>query len=333
MRRLYILLLLLAAACPLGRAAIPEKLVPEFSTSTTTSVNHDMHKSSTFSLSSMDADWRNPGKGWSGQISYDVVAKHFMGLNVAYRFTPWLQLKAGEMKMSYLYELNFSPRTLEMCGYSLGTSYLGGYTRDLCGLSTRARDVGVCASGSFLSLGERYLFTYNIGIFNGNGYEWEDDDSRKNFSAMLVVSPAKNLRISLGGLLGRYTISKEEERYGDRNRLSAGVWYDDGKYFLKAENVYGKTASLKSNGTFLMTGIWFRKNMALALRGDYFLKDTSEKDSAISKAEVCLSHVLTKNIRYRVQYSHTFNSSPGVKDVDTISLSVSFKFSSVSSRK
>ena len=317
--------LLAAALTTAGlHAQIADAWIPELSTSTTTSVNYDMDDISSFTLSSMDADWRNPGNGFSGQISYDVVAEHFMGLNIAYRFAPWLQVKAGNMKMQYIHELAYSPRTLECAGYSLGTAYLGGYTRDLCGLNSRARDVGVMLSGSLLKHNDRYLLSYTAGVFNGNAYSFKDDNHSKNVAASLLYAPTSHLNISVGGMIGKYSV--DENTLGDRNRFTVGVWYDDGKYFLKGENIYGKTDEMESNGTSLMLGTWFNPNMAIAVRGDNFYKDLDKSSSRINKADICFSHKLGKVFRYRLQYSHTFYADKGVKDTNMLTLSVSMKF-------
>ncbi len=304
--------------------------VPELSTSTTTNFSLSGGKITNFTLSSMDADWRNSGNGFSAQISYDVVLKQFMGLNAAWRFAPWLQVKVGEQKTPYLYELNTSPRTLEVCGYSLGTSYLGGYTKDLCGLSTRARDWGVTAGGNLFRNGERYLLTYTLGVFNGNGFRIRDDDNIKNLTALLVLKPSGTLSITAGGLLGKYTVEDSvsgETRPGNRNRLSGGVWYDDKKVFAKSEWVWGDTDGMISTGAFVLAGWWFRQNMAIAVRGDSFRQNRNIPESRIRKTEICLTHTLGQVFRYRIQYGHTFNSLPGVKDQDALTLSISMKFS------
>lgn len=303
---------------------------PELSTSTTTNFSYSGESITNFTLSSMDADWRNRGNGFSGQISYDVVMKQFMGLNAAWRFAPWLQVKAGEQKHMYLNELSTSPRTLEVCGYSLGTSYLGGYTRDLCGYSTRARDWGVTLNGDLFKKGERYLMSYNVGVFNGNGFSLKDDNGAKNYTAMLLARPTSALTLSLGGLLGKYTVTEVDgstTHLGNRNRASAGLWFNNQTVIVKSEAVWGDTDGMQSAGAFLLAGWWFRPNMAIAVRGDSFLKDLTISDSRISKAEICFSHTLGPVFRYRVQYGHTFNAAPGVKDLDTVTLSVSMKFS------
>ena len=311
-------------------AQLPEKLKPILSTSSLASVSYSGDKVSNFNLSSMDIDWKDNGvKGFSAQISFDVVAKHFMGLNVAYRFAPWLIVKVGEQKMMFFNEITTSPRVLEASGYSLGMSYLGGYTKDICGYGTRSRDWGITVAGNAFRVDGRYILTYNAGLWQGNGYDLKDDNSAKNLTALVSVSPFRNFKISAGGMLGKYSIEEAsgEVRLGDRNRLSAGLWYDDGKWFLKSEAVYGKTDALESRGAFVLGGLWFVPKMAIGLRGDTFLMDVTDPDSRISKAEICFSHKVTPVLRYRLQFGHTFNADSNVKDLDTVSLGVSFKFS------
>lgn len=330
---LHILPILLCSIA--GTARAQSSWVPELSTSTTTNFSYSGEDITNFTISSMDADWRNRGNGFSGQISYDVVMKQFMGLNVAWRFTPGLQVKLGEQKHMYLNELSTSPRTLEVCGYSLGTSYLGGYTRDLCGYSTRARDWGITAAGDLFRKGDRYLFSYNVGIFNGNGFQIKDDNAAKNYTALLLFWPSSSLALSVGGILGKYTVAEAtgQSHLGNRNRLSAGVWYNGGNVFVKSEWIGGDTDGMKSSGAFLLAGLWFRSNMALAVRGDTFLKDCSSSMSRISKAEICLTHTLGPVFRYRIQYGHTFNADPLVQDLNTVTLSVSMKFSDKNLKK
>ncbi len=303
--------------------------IPELSTSTTTNFSYSGEKITNFTLSSMDADWRNRGNGFSGQISFDVVMKQFMGLNAAWRFAPWIQLKVGEQKHMYLNELSTSPRTLEVCGYSLGTSYLGGYTKDLCGLNTRARDWGITASGDLFKKGDRYLLSYNLGLFNGNGFSIKDDNEAKNLTGLLLARPTSTLTLSLGGMLGKYTVTGTDgaSHLGSRNRASAGVWFSNGTLILKSECVWGDTDGMQSVGAFLLAGWWFRPNMALSVRGDSFLKDLDISSSRISKTEICLTHTLGPVFRYRIQYGHTFNADPSVKDVNTLTVAISMKFS------
>ncbi len=308
----------------------PEKFMPVLSSSSLASVSYSDGSFSNFNLSSMDMDWKDNGvKGFSAQISFDLVAKHFMGLNVAYRFAPWLIVKVGEQKMVFFNEITTSPRVLEASGYSLGMSYLGGYTKDICGYGTRSRDWGITAAGNLFQVNGRYIVTYNAGVWQGNGYSPKDDNGVKNLTFLLTVSPFRNFKISAGGMLGKYSIADGEKatRLGDRNRLSGGLWYDDGKYFLKSETVYGKTDALESWGAFVLSGFWFRPNMAIALRGDTFLMDITSNESRISKLELCFSHKITSVLRYRLQLGHTFNASPELNDANTISLGVSYKFS------
>ena len=67
------ILLSLSLLSSLAAAAQEQSWFPELSTSTTTNFSWSGEKITNFTLSSMDADWRNAGNGFSGQISYDVV--------------------------------------------------------------------------------------------------------------------------------------------------------------------------------------------------------------------------------------------------------------------
>ena len=309
---------------------ISDKMFPTLTSSSLVSVSYSGEKVNNFNLATMEAEWKDNGKkGFTGQISFDMVVKHFMGLYAGYRFSPELLVKVGQQKMFFFNEITTSPRTLEASGYSMGMNYLGGYLYDLCGLNSRSRDWGISASGDlFRNDGGTGLISYYLGLYQGNGYSLKDDNNAKNLTGLFLVRPWKQLTLSVGGMSGKYTAEGENGSYlAERNRLSGSVFYDDGKYFFKGETVYGKTDRKESLGAYALTGFWFRQDMALALRADRFNRDISSKDNAVTKLDLCFSHVVSRAFRYRLQYSRTFLSG---KQTSTISMGVSLRFSTSS---
>ena len=307
-----------------------DTFIPVLTSSSLVSVSYNGENINNFNLSTMEAEWKDNGKkGFTGQISFDMVVKHLMGLYVGYRFAPELLVKVGQQKMFFFHEITTSPRTLEASGYSMGMNYLGGYLYDLCGLNSRSRDWGISASGNLFRREDGTgRITYYLGLYQGNGYSLKDNDKAKNVTGLFLVNPWKPLTLSVGGLWGKYTLGEGEgARTAARNRLSGSIYYDDGKFFFKSESVYGKTDVRESWGVFALTGCWFRPDMALALRADHFRSDISLKDSAITKLDLCFSHVVSRVFRYRLQYSRTFFAD---KQTNTVSMGVSMRFSTSS---
>lgn len=268
----------------------------------------------------------NPGGRVSADFGFDVVEKNLIGLTLAWRPAGWFNVTAGIQKMPFLFENTFSPRSFEMVGYSQATSVLAGYSMDITGINSRSRDCGISVSGSIANGHVDYV----AGIFNGNGYSFRDNNRAKDFAGrvMLHVTPA--LALSAGTMQGRYSL--EDGSLADRDRYTAGIWYNDGSIFFRAEDMYGKTADTFSNGIFAMGGIWLRGKYAFAARVDSFIRDVDVRETMRTDAALSFSHLLYRqDIGYRVQFTHSF--LPAGRDSDSLTLCFICRFGTIISLK
>lgn len=267
-------------------------------------VDMDELKYSDHSLTAISASFNSGGK-LSGSFTYDVIGAKIMGYELLYRPYPWLGVRVGLQRSPYFMETRHSPRYLEAVGYSQAASYLGGYSRDLSGKNSRSRDFGISLEGTIIQ-GEGFpVLSYVAGIFNGNGYNIRDDNSFKDIEGIVVYQPVKEVRLSLGGMLGR--INSKEGALVARDRLSSALWWDNGTFFVRMEDMFGLTDRLRSNGYSVIGGWWFNEKMALSSRFDRFDLDLEDPASATTKLECCFTHMLLRrDISYRIQYGHTF---------------------------
>ena len=264
------------------------------------------------------------GTAVEGSVSFDVIQKKVMGCELVWRPVDALRVRAGIQRMPFLLETTYSPRTLEAVGFSQAASYLGGYSKDLSGRNSRSRDCGLALEGSFWPRDGGYsVLSFVAGVFNGNGYEFKDDNGAKDFQGRVVLQPARRWKVSLGAMVGRYG----EEKLV-RDRVSTGFWYDDGKWFVRSENIYGVTDGLRSDGISALGGCWFRPSMALSARCDRFQTDLSDPLTVTTQAQLCFSHMLSadRNFSYRLQYGHAFHSDPSIPDSDTLYCCLIFRF-------
>ena len=277
----------------------------------------------TVTLSAVNATF---GAGTPVQFmaGFDVLESKLMSFEWVFRPVSQLYIRAGIQRMPYLLETSYSPRILEAIGFSQATSYLGGYSRDLSGKNSRSRDCGIALEGTFLPRDGYHVVNVVLGVFNGNGYSFADDNKPKDVHGRVVFQPLKTLKFSLGGMTGRYG---EDCRL--RQRLSAGVWYDNGKYFLRSENIFGYTNGLSSDGISALAGVWFKESMALSARLDRFQKDLTDSQTSSTKVELCFTHMLvpSRDISYRIQYGYTFMADPALKDINTLALCLICRFS------
>lgn len=295
-------------------------LLPELASSTYLTPHTELSSwnPSVSVLSCISASFNAGGKLEAG-LGYDIIDKNLVNCELVWRPLDWLHVRAGIQRSIYLYETTYSPRYLEAVGYSQSALYLGGYSRDLSGKNSRSRDCGITLEGA---LGQK--FTYAIGVFNGNGYSFQDDNKAKDIAARFVFKPADGLKLSLAGMKGWIS---DGEGLSHRDRISIAAWYDGPRIFARAENILGRTGTLLSDGVFLLAGYWINERMALSARYDRFQADLSQGNTARTNLDCCFTHMLLrKDISYRVQYTHTFLSSSS--DRNLLSVCLILRFSS-----
>ena len=326
--RLSCLLLLLSGVLP--AQTVGEWLLhPSLSSATMVMERYSMQDKSfgNGTLAMLSAGFGSAGDPLRVNVSYDILGTRFMTCEAIWQPVPGIGVRAGIQKMLFMAENTFSPNTLGMIGYSQAISNLAGYSSDMTGINSRSRDVGISLQGSLWPEDGYALLTYNIGVFNGNGYSFRDNNRAKDLQGRIFIQPARNLKFSLGGMYGHYNLP-ETGSLAARHRISCGVWFDNGNWFLRGENIYGITGSIRSDGIMGMAGWWFRPHLLIAGRVDRFQRDLAVPESAVTRADLCFSHMLTRDgsINYRIQYRHTFYADPALKGTDGLTLCLSFSF-------
>ena len=263
-------------------------------------------------------------------LLYDIPNTQFLTVEAIWQPIHQIGIHIGLQKMLFQYETTFAPYSYGIIGYSQASSYLGGYSSDYTGISSRSRDWGLVLQGSFWPEEGFSKFSYAVGVFNGNGYNFKDDNKAKDIHGRLIFQPNRNLTFTLGGMLGYYTPMHEDgpghhhwhtdEGLACRRRITAGVWYDNGKLFVRSENVYGKTDGMMSDGAMVLLGYKFLSRLQLSSRVDRFQRDLTDPLSTSTKLDFCFTHFLTKDgtIYYAIQYGHNFFSDPNIPGTDTI---------------
>ena len=231
-----------------------------------------------------------------GSLRYDVIKKVLGGCELSYRFSDSFKITAGIMRSVYYYEMSRSPRMTEAIGPSLVADYLGGYGKDLSGVSSRGRDCGILAEKKLFPQGNRYLLQLSAGVFNGNGCRFLDDDHNKEFQGRLLLRPSQHLSISTGVLAGT-----------DKERLSGALWIEQEHLFFRCEDILGQDRGTVSNGISSISGYRFNAGkMAVAGRLAH-MKTNVESKPSITQAQICFTHFMyDQDISYRIQYGRTF---------------------------
>ena len=187
----------------------------------------------------------NLAKGLSYKIQGDFTRKPMLvDAFVKYKVSPAFAIQLGQFKTPFSIESPINPVNLEIFDYGEIIQALVGY-KDVCGVGSLGRDLGIMASGSLLPVetrnGDKFgLVDYSIGVFNGNGANEKDNNNRKDIVGRLDIHPwVKTLTLSGSYYYGKYY--KDEAYYGVRNRWAAGIQYNDGKLVVRGEYLNGTT--------------------------------------------------------------------------------------------
>jgi len=293
-------------------------------------------------LAMLKAGFGNSDDAFRVNLIFDLPSARFLTCEAVWQPLPQIGVHVGLQKMLFLYDTNFAPYMYGLMGYSQAANYLAGYSKAMSGISSRSRDVGITLEGSFFPAGKFSKLSYSVGVFNGNGYYFRDNNHAKDIHFRLVYQPIAPLKFTLGAMNGYYNHDQEDigehehhshhqhlaEGLACRRRLAVGAWYDDGRWFARSEDIYGITDGVMSNGIMALAGCKFLPKHQLAARVDNFKSHFEDPNSAITKVDLCYTHHITTDgtIYVAFQYGHTFYSDPTIQGTDTFMVCLNIAF-------
>lgn len=145
-----------------------------------------------------------------------------------------LRVKFGQMKRPFTFENPMHPWNIGFGAYSQLTNMLAGFTDRVGEHASNGRDFGLQLQGDlFPSRGDGHRFLhYQVGMFNGQGTNTSDANSRKDFIGGIIFSPVEQLQIGAFGWTGNFV---KDGITVDRNRYAFGVNYTGQKVNLRSE--------------------------------------------------------------------------------------------------
>ncbi len=253
-------------------------------------------------------------------------------LDAYVRITPFrqLNLQAGSFRPSFTLENVFYGATsMEAIDYPQVVKKMTTLG-DISGVSGGGRDIGLQLYGGFFNKRGFNTLEYRIGVFNGAGISAKDTNKSKDIAAMLRVNPVKNLALVGSLYYGEWspaTASGGKTVYYDRHRWSAGFLYDDKKFFARGEYIWGMTGgikgyegNLKSEGAYVMAGVWFLKHtLAPLVRVEYYAENIrARKETAQPFYTVGVDYRPFKYLRFQVNYTRQTFTDAAVKSRNQI---------------
>ena len=235
-------------------------------------------------------------------------------------------IQIGQFKTPFSLESPLNPVNLEIYDYGEAITKLVGY-KDVCGVGKLGRDLGVMASGSLFAVKKEgktlyHVVDYSIGVFNGNGANFADNNNRKDIVGRLNIHPGlKDLTLSGSYYNGKY--STEVVDRGTRNRWTVGAQYDNGSLIVRAEYISGVTGyntvadtnniilsedRFLSSGYYAVAGYNFKlgkeksQQLMPVLRYEHFTRDVSLAKSGTTFYTAGVSYWPIKYVNIKLNY-------------------------------
>ncbi len=148
-----------------------------------------------------------------------------------------ISVKIGEFKRAFTFENPYNPWDVGTGDYSQAVKKLAGMG-DRCGeASMGGRDFGLQVQGDLFPIGDdkHRLVHYQLGLYNGNGINKTDNNSRKDIIGTIQFQPVKDLYLGFFGWDGDWSDGTVTV---DRIRYALGAKYEHNNWSARAEYVH-----------------------------------------------------------------------------------------------
>ena len=233
------------------------------------------------------------------------------------------RVKFGQFKRCFTFENPMHPWLIGGSGYSQLADRMAGFN-DLTGEhASNGRDFGLQLQGDLLpagSDGHRWLH-YQAGIYNGQGINHADKNSRKDLIGGLILSPVRELQIGVFGWTGNYVNANNVTL--ERRRYSVGINYDK-DWNLRTEFAVDNAGS-KTDAWYVTLGSPSFHRTRLYAHYDV-LRSAKSWDGAHSQYGLSLQHTLYPNLMFQANYLFHVDKTAADTRYHTLDLQAYWRF-------
>lgn len=268
-----------------------------------------------------DFNWRVQLQGTSNKGPGESTVS-LMDLYVEWAKYKEARIKVGEFKRAFTFENHTHPITQGWYSYANVINALSGLGDRTGEPSSGGRDIGLMVQGDLFPMddGRRFLH-YQIGVYNGEGINWKDQDKRKDIIGGLWVVPFDGFRIggfgwtgSRGGMTDPVSGEKVSIK---KNRFAVSAEYDKNEYTFRAEYLYSygwgaervgsKTIDYskgkKADGWYVFGIVPVIKSKLHAKARYQTYRDNRKWNRSKTMYEVGLNYYFHKNLQLNVEYA------------------------------
>ena len=233
------------------------------------------------------------------------------------------RVKFGQFKRCFTFENPMHPWLIGGGAYSQLADRLAGFN-DITGEHpSNGRDFGLQVQGHLLpggTDGHRWLH-YQAGVYNGQGINHADKNTRKDLIGGLILSPLKELQIGVFGWTGNYVNANAQTL--ERRRYSVGLNYTD-DWNLRTEFAVDN-AGAKADAWYVTLGPPSFKRTRLYAHYDV-LRTGKRWDRAHSQYGLSIQHSLYTNLMFQANYLFHVNKNAADEKYHTADIQVYWRF-------
>jgi len=193
-------------------------------------------------------------------------------------------------------------------------------------------DIGISVYGSFLSVHDRKLISYRIGIFNGSGTNKADLNEAKDFIGRLIVHPIEGLDLGGSFYYGRTPDSASLDnktvsaQLGLRQRAAAEINYTWKFINLKGEYLAGTDGTVKKTGYYGQIAVYaIPEKLQIVGRYDTFDKDMNENENRSTHYTFGINYTVNSNTLLQAAYTLRQEEGAGIdNNLGSVQLQISF---------
>lgn len=240
------------------------------------------------------------------------------------------RVKAGQFKRAFTFENPTNPVTQGWYAYAMAINSLSGFGDRTGEKSSSGRDIGLQVQGDlFPNASGRRLLHYQVGVYNGEGINQKDKDSRKDIIGGMWVMPVAGVRIGAFGWTG------SRAGIGEKNRYAFSAEYDKGEYTFRAEYLHSQGTGAdpalgdKADGWYAFGIVPVIKSKLHAKARYNTYRPAKEWSSSKTMYEVGFNYYFTPKLQLNLEYARVNDRSianPDKHNYNFVDAQLDFRF-------
>ncbi len=294
-----------------------------------------------------DFDWRAQIQGTNVKGPGEPTVQ-LVDLYAEWRKYPEFKVRAGQFKRAFTFENPTHPITQGWYSYATVINSLSGFGDRSGEKASGGRDIGIQIQGDFLkNAAGRNLLHYQIGVYNGEGINQKDKDSRKDIIGGIWVMPIKGVRIGAFGWTGSRGDMNWVDAEGNahngsisKNRYALSAEYDKDEWTFRAEYIHSQgwgatkvdsrtvdfSKGDKADGFYVFGIVPVIKSKLHAKARYNMYRPTKEWSTSKTMYEVGLNYYITKNIQINAEYARVNDRTLGKHNYNFADIQLDFRF-------